>query len=227
MNELPRYEGQCGGCEGRPAPGNDPCDVCGRTSAMLASPSATPAREVGAEPQEGDLPARVWLNDLGTSQKLSFAPIEGAAEHFEYVPASPPVGRQEAISEGWFSAFEELLEDYAGARAETAVFNVTQRSGMTVRMARPRLEKLMAHVRALASAPIERAPDPARAVLAELVALKDLKDQIERWVKNDATGEQWPAMPCAERMAACDEYKRRKPAAWAAARAFVKEQGND
>jgi hypothetical protein len=35
------------------------------------------------------------------------------------------------------SEFEELLDDLAGAVAETAVFNVTQRS-MTVRMVRPR-----------------------------------------------------------------------------------------
>ena len=41
--------------------------------------------------------------------------------------------------------FEALLEDLEGAVAETAVFNATQRS-MTVRMVRPRREKLVAFV---------------------------------------------------------------------------------
>jgi hypothetical protein len=39
--------------------------------------------------------------------------------------------------------FEQLLEDLEGAVAETAVFNATRRS-MTVRMVRPRREKLVA-----------------------------------------------------------------------------------
>lgn len=43
--------------------------------------------------------------------------------------------------------FEELLEDYAGAVAETAVFNATQRSGMTVRMTRPRRQALLDFVK--------------------------------------------------------------------------------
>jgi hypothetical protein len=43
--------------------------------------------------------------------------------------------------------FEELLEDYAGAVAETAVFNATQRSGITVRMTRPRRQALLDFVK--------------------------------------------------------------------------------
>lgn len=59
----------------------------------------------------------------------------------------------------------------------------------------------------------------AEAALAELVALKDLKDDIERWVRDESTGQQWPKMqPYARRMAAVDDYERRKPEAWAAAR---------
>lgn len=49
----------------------------------------------------------------------------------------------------WLGKFEDLLEDYVGARAETAVFNVTQRS-MTVRLTRPRREALMAHIGSIA-----------------------------------------------------------------------------
>ena len=67
----------------------------------------------------------------------------------------------------------------------------------------------------------ERA-ERAEAALAELVALKRLKDDIERWVRDERTGQQWPQMqPYARRMEAVDEYKRRKPAAWAVAFALV------
>ncbi len=57
--------------------------------------SVAPAAVQG-EPTEGDLPPRVWLNDMGTTQKLSFSPIDGACEHFEYVPASPPQAAKQA-----------------------------------------------------------------------------------------------------------------------------------
>jgi uncharacterized protein YciW len=62
---------------------------------------------------------------------------------------------QAKVPDGWRETFAELLEDYAGARAETAVWNTTQcvqpKAGM--RMPRPRLAKLMAHVDLLAAAP--------------------------------------------------------------------------
>lgn len=60
-----------------------------------------------------------------------------------------------AVPDGWRETFAELLEDYAGARAETAVWNVTQRLQPEggIRMPRPRLAKLMAHVDQLAAAP--------------------------------------------------------------------------
>lgn len=63
--------------------------------------------------------------------------------------AQPQAGA--AVPSEWMKELEDLLEDYAGARAETAVFNATQRSGMTVRMVRPRYEKLMAHARSALS----------------------------------------------------------------------------
>ena len=64
-----------------------------------------------------------------------------------------------------------------------------------------------------------------RAALAELVALAELKAAIEMWVLDTVTGKQWPKMqPYEARMAACDDYAKRKPLAFAAARAALKEQ---
>jgi hypothetical protein len=59
---------------------------------------------------------------------------------------APPPTQPEG-HEAWMLEAERLIEDYAGARAETAVFNVTQQSGMSVRMVRPRLAALLAHLR--------------------------------------------------------------------------------
>jgi len=55
---------------------------------------------------------------------------------------------------GWQETFIELLEDYAAARAETAIWNITQavQPECGIRMPRPRLAKLMAHVDLLAVA---------------------------------------------------------------------------
>ncbi len=62
----------------------------------------------------------------------------------------------------------------------------------------------------------------AEAALQELVRLKTLKDSLEAWVRDDVTGEQWPAMqPMAARDAAAVEYNHCKPLAWAAARTVV------
>jgi hypothetical protein len=54
----------------------------------------------------------------------------------------------EARAKQQMEEFETLLEDLEGAVAETAVFNATRRS-MTVRMVRPRREKLVAFVLSL------------------------------------------------------------------------------
>lgn len=59
-----------------------------------------------------------------------------------------PVAAPEPVS--WMRDFEILLDDYVGAMQETAVFNATQRSGMTIRMARPRHKNLVEHVLKLA-----------------------------------------------------------------------------
>lgn len=60
--------------------------------------------------------------------------------------ARPPVAQQGAAEAAWRTKFDELLEDYAMARVETALFNVKviQRG----RLARPRLEALQQHVAA-------------------------------------------------------------------------------
>jgi hypothetical protein len=70
--------------------------------------------------------------------------------------------------------------------------------------------------------------DALREALAEVVALIDLEDEVQAWVRNDATGEQWPKMPHDQRMAASDDLDRRWPAALAnaRARAALKEPSN-
>lgn len=79
---------------------------------------------------------------------------------------------------------------------------------------------LVQEARALASPVAALAGE--REALQELVVLKDLKDSIECWVVDDATGYQWPKMqPYERRMAAVGEYNHRKPLAWAAARAAL------
>ncbi|WP_198363662.1 hypothetical protein [Burkholderia ubonensis] len=70
--------------------------------------------------------------------------------------------------------FDALLEDLEGAIAETAVFNATQRS-MTVRMVRPRREKLMNFVRALLAAPTQQPSDTHRIDDHEVVLGKCIK----------------------------------------------------
>lgn len=83
--------------------------------------------------------------------------------------------------------------------------------------AAPLASAILAAIAAAPTSP-ERAPDPARAALAELVALEDLKFLI-------AMAERHPIGTALEDMRA--EYERRKPAAWAAAKEVLKEQGND
>lgn len=60
-----------------------------------------------------------------------------------------------AVPDGWRETFVELLEDYAGACGEVSAWNVTQRVQPDggVRLPRPRLAKLMAHVDTIAAAP--------------------------------------------------------------------------
>lgn len=60
----------------------------------------------------------------------------------------------------WRKTFDELLEDYAGARAEVAVWNVTQsvQPPTGLRLPRSRLAKLRAHVDQLVTAEKYAAP---------------------------------------------------------------------
>jgi len=87
----------------------------------------------------------------------------------------------------WWDRFDELLEDYAGARAETAVFNVTQRSGMTVRMGRPRLQALREHVSA-ALASREAAVPPQPDERAALIALRRARPYVSGQYDFEDTG---------------------------------------
>lgn len=57
---------------------------------------------------------------------------------------------------------------------------------------------------------------PERQALAELVALKDLKERMERLESESCAPDQWDEFFRLE-----DEYLRRKPLAWAAARAVL------
>lgn len=68
-------------------------------SGTMLRKGAAPAQPAPSD-TESDLPARVWLNDNGTEQKLSFAPIKGAYEHFEYVRAAQPAPSVEAVPAG-------------------------------------------------------------------------------------------------------------------------------
>jgi hypothetical protein len=58
-----------------------------------------------------------------------------------------------------------------------------------------------------------------RAALAELVALKDLKDEMDRLVSEAASPDEWDKVGILE-----DEYIRRRPLAWDAARAAIDAQ---
>jgi len=80
--------------------------------------------------------------------------MERAAEILR-TAAQPRAVPVERVAEGWRETFVEPLEDYAGARAEVAIWNVTQRVQPDggVRLPRSRLAKLMAHVDLLAAAP--------------------------------------------------------------------------
>ncbi len=81
------------------------CPYCRRDLHIVAATDQGAAAEAASrltqapqavaqpEPIEGNLPRRVWLNDMGLTQKLSFEPLAGASEHFEYVPATPPTAQ--------------------------------------------------------------------------------------------------------------------------------------
>jgi hypothetical protein len=68
-----------------------------------------------------------------------------------------PVAQPCAVPDDWHKTFAELLEDYAGSRAEVALWNVTQRMQPdgSIRFPKPRLARLMAHVDLLAPQPAE------------------------------------------------------------------------
>jgi hypothetical protein len=58
-----------------------------------------------------------------------------------------------------------------------------------------------------------------RAALVELVAMKDLKDEMDRLVSEAASPDEWDKVWLLE-----DEYIRRRPLAWDAARAAIDAQ---
>jgi hypothetical protein len=76
------------------------------TTAAATPPSPQQAAQGGE--RETSLPRSIWLNDMGTEQKLSFKPISGAHEHHEYTARAAQGGREglteEQIAQLW--AFE-------------------------------------------------------------------------------------------------------------------------
>jgi hypothetical protein len=69
-------------------------------------------------------------------------------------------------------------------------------------------------------------------VLTELVALKDIKDRLDEMKVVTETASlpfmtRVPAWTGPGAMAALEEYERRKPLAWAAARRLLKEKTQD
>lgn len=70
------------------------------------------------------------------------------------------------------------------------------------------------YVRAGFARRLERERDALRAALRELVRLKDLHDRLEEWPRSVYAG--YPE--------ACEEYKTKKPLAWARARALLDKE---
>jgi hypothetical protein len=98
------------------------------------------------------------LADLNAAwRSLGLKPSIREEDAVAALAARPPVAQQGA-AEGvaWRTKFDELLEDYAMARVETALFNakVIQRG----RLARPRLEALQQHVATLTPQPAAAQP---------------------------------------------------------------------
>lgn len=95
--------------------------------------------------------------------------------------------------------------------------NATNKAYLADRLAHPDSEVLCVatvHQRQCANP----SPIPIEAALRELVALKDLRDRIEAPTL-DAAVQPWPSLDA--RLAARADYDRRKPFAWAAARAAL------
>jgi hypothetical protein len=97
----------------------------------------------GTGPLQG--PDSKWLAEMIGAKAA-------APRTWRYKPAEPV-----KLPDGWRETFAELLEDYAEARAETAVWNTTQcvQPKAGIRMPRPRLAKLMAHVDLLAAPDVQ------------------------------------------------------------------------
>jgi hypothetical protein len=118
-----------------------------------AEPVAADRLHIGACITDGKLHATVMRREPnGYVTVLATAEMDAASLHdrdclTQMLAARPPVAQQGAAEPvAWRTKFDELLEDYAMARVETALFNakVIQRG----RLARPRLEALQQHVAA-------------------------------------------------------------------------------
>lgn len=165
--------------------------------AELAKPDACPAP---AEPQSCS---------LGCTTECK-AKMHGCASECPALPWQPPAPAEP----------QDTVLNYAAVRAQLGI--APQPAGGE----RPTAEERADCDRKLAlqQASYEREMAALRAALAELVALAELKAAIEMWVIDTVTGKQWPKMqPYEARMAACDDYTKRKPLAFAAARAALKE----
>jgi hypothetical protein len=87
---------------------------------------------------------RVQHDEYG--QIVSVIQVDGDGNEVAVIAKSEARQPSAQVPEVWQSEFDALFDDYVGACMETAVFNATQKSGMTIRMAKPRLVKLLAHV---------------------------------------------------------------------------------
>lgn len=218
---------------------------CGAGGKIAAQPPAAPAREVGAQPLiirsgavrarlrkdgrgveiplEGGGRATIWLETAESASDSSFA---SPAEHGGVPEGWPKVDREAferyATNMGHRDFECNEFGDYrnpftAGPYAFFVAGSEWRRSLAAPQPAPP--ETAQPYPLTQAEQDALNREERTRAVLEELVALKDLKDHLDRPSIRDLDSGELPAMR--------RDYERRKPLAWDAARALLKEQGND
>lgn len=184
-----------------PEAGSERKKVCMTRAELQEFAQAIHSRSLPARAQ-----AVAYLNDMGTSQKLSFAPMPGAFEHHALILATRPVSggywtrRNWTCTSGWgpwCQCSESEANQVTSSRAWETCF--------------------IDH--SVSSAALHN-------ILAELVACKDLKEQAElvagMFVLVPGSEPQQQVADMTAKVRAMEaEYKRRQPAAWAAARAVL------
>jgi len=142
---------------------NEPPEPLGAPASPSGSPLQQPAAASAAilgaarlDPNEAD-PLVLWAEIARLK-----AAIQGPAGFASWQDAAVServrrVRAERALTDEWRFKFDELLRDYVGACAETAVWNATQQpKGKSLRMAGPRFRALMDHIDGITT----RSPKP-------------------------------------------------------------------